>query len=131
MKHLIGYPFDQWRIRTAEIADRYGSFGDGTCGAFNVPVVRARGAPCDVLQVIASCGEGWDHVSVSLPDRCPTWDEMVLVKRAFFEASEWAVEYHPPAQKNISVHDFCLHLWRPRVTGNDPGFPTPPRWMVG
>src|SRR5262245_54586743 len=43
------------------------------------------------LQVIASmaCPENgdlflWDHVSVSLSHRCPTWDEMCWVKDLFF-----------------------------------------------
>lgn len=38
------------------------------------------------LLCIASSGtipisDGWDHVSVSLPGRCPTWEEMDAIKR--------------------------------------------------
>jgi hypothetical protein len=35
------------------------------------------------LRVIASDGEGWEHVSVSLANRCPTWDEMCFIKGVF------------------------------------------------
>ena len=122
MKPLIGRPFDQWRNTSAEIIAHYGSVGDETCGVFNVPVLSTG----VMLRVIAS-SEEWEHVSVSLPDRCPTWDEMVYLKRAFFKKDEWAIEFHPPESKNISVHPYCLHLWR-SYAGNQP---LPPAWMVG
>lgn len=48
----------------------------GNCGAFFIP----NGAGQTPLAVIASDGDGWEHVSVSLPTRCPTWDEMCRVK---------------------------------------------------
>jgi len=80
-----------------------------------------------MLQVIASDGGGWDHVSVSLPDRCPTWAEMCYVKQAFFQSKEWALQYHPASQDNINCHPYCLHLWRPQNIE----IPQPPWWMVG
>jgi hypothetical protein len=81
-----------------------------------------------LLRVIVSCGDGWDHVSVSRPSRCPTWEEMSYVKRAFFRDDEWAIEYHPPVRENISVHNFCLHLWYPNA---GVVIPIPPPWAVG
>lgn len=84
----------------------YGGIGDGTCGAFQVPTGNS------FVNVVASSDGGWDHVSVSTPTRCPTWDEMVTVKRAFFRANEWAFELHPPPSENLSEHPYCLHLWR-------------------
>lgn len=94
--------------------------GDEYNGAF---AIRRNGQQ---LLVIASSALGWDHVSVSLRDRCPTWDEMKAIKEMFFRPDEWAIEYHPPAAANISVHDYCLHLWRP----HDATIPTPPRVLV-
>lgn len=77
--------------------------------------------------VIASWGAAWDHVSVSYPDRCPTWAEMERVKRAFFRSEETAMQLHVPPADHINVHPFCLHLWRP----HDAEIPMPPKWMVG
>ncbi|HPD15844.1 MAG TPA: hypothetical protein PLE19_12890 [Planctomycetota bacterium] len=67
-----------------------------------------------LLQVIASTGGGWDHVSVSLESRCPSWDEMAFVKGIFFFPEEPAMELHPPASTYRNLHPFCLHLWRPQ-----------------
>jgi hypothetical protein len=59
------------------------------------------------------------------------WTEMSFVKRTFFNDDEWAIEYHPPVSKNISVHDGCLHLWRPQPKEGMRWFmPIPPQWMV-
>jgi hypothetical protein len=37
--------------------------------------------PARQMCIVFSNGEGWEHVSVSVRDRCPTWDEMEDVKR--------------------------------------------------
>lgn len=78
------------------------------------------------LRIIASWGNGWDHVSVSRPNKVPTYHNMKLVKRMFFAEDEWAVEYHPPASDYISINDNVLHLWRPQ----DVEFPKPPKEFV-
>ncbi len=93
----------------------------GNNGAFHIK----RGST--YLRVIASDGEGWDHVSVSLPTRCPTWEEMSFVKRLFFHDEECVMQLHPPASQWINFNPFCLHLWRPQ----DATIPQPPTWMVG
>ena len=40
-------------------------------------------------------GEVWEHVSVALPSRDPTWAEMCEVKRMFFYPEEECVQFHP------------------------------------
>jgi hypothetical protein len=122
VKLLEGRPFDQWRDKSDRVIALYDGIGDETCGCFNVPLPTG-----EQLRVIASSGAGWDHVSISHRSRCPTWGEMVFVKRAFFKRGEWAVEYHPPEKENISLHDYCLHLWRPN---NGIEFPLPPTWTI-
>ncbi len=79
------------------------------------------------LRVIASDGSGWEHVSVSLEKRCPTWDEMCKVKRAFWEPEDCVVQYHPPESTYVNCHPYCLHLWRPK----EGSFRAPPSYMVG
>lgn len=98
-------------------------------GVFQMPVRSAR----KPLLIIASRGDdpdywtGWDHVSVSLPTRCPDWGEMCMVKDTFFLPTERAFQLHPLACENISNHRYCLHLWRPC----DQDIPIPPSLMVG
>jgi hypothetical protein len=66
------------------------------------------------LRVIASAGGGWDHVSVSLSTRTPTWEEMCWVKNKFFWPNEVVMQLHPAESNYVNNHRFCLHLWRPQ-----------------
>jgi hypothetical protein len=101
-----------------------GDWGDQKSGAFVFP---SPTDPTTVVRVIASCEEGWDHVSASCPHRCPTWEEMEFVKRQFFFPEECAMQLHVPEAEHINCHPFCLHIWRPHGTK----IPRPPAWMVG
>ena len=78
------------------------------------------------LAIIASWADGWDHVSVSRKDRCPTWEEMETVKRLFFAEDETAMQLHVPPTDHINVHPYCLHMWRP----HGGHIPLPPKGMV-
>ena len=86
-----------------------------------------RKKPSKSAVVVWSNGGGWDHVSVSWSNRCPTWDEMCEVKKAFFYPEEVCVEYHPAESEYVNNFPYCLHLWRYQ----QPGMPMPPAWMVG
>ena len=52
---------------------------DGMAGYVN----SRQNRPPNEIAFIASWAGGWEHVSVSLRNRCPTWDEMCLVKDIF------------------------------------------------
>lgn len=78
-------------------------------------------------RVVWSDGGGWDHVSVSWPNRCPTWEEMAAVKRLFFYNNETCVQYHPADSDYVNEHPYCLHIWR----WQDGEMPKPYAWMVG
>ena len=91
-------------------------------GAFQI---RRDGIP---LKIIASCGMGWEHVSVSAPGRCPTWGEMHHVKELFWSDDECVVQYHPPKEDYVNCHPFVLHLWRPNTPGVE--IPRPPKALV-
>ena len=83
--------------------------------------------PNRCMCVVWSTGGGWDHVSVSWPNRCPTWDEMCMVKKAFFDPEDVVIEYHPAESEYVNLHPYCLHMWRPQGVE----IPAPPSWMVG
>jgi len=110
---------DDYRI---DVTATYGWNGDATCGAFELP------SPIDgqTLTVVASSGNGWDHVSVSRTNRCPNWPEMEFIKRRFFRDEETVIQLHVPVSDHINAHPYCLHLWRPQQVE----IPRPPGWMV-
>jgi hypothetical protein len=86
-------------------------YGDKEGGYFSIqsPLQKDRW-----LRILASTGMGWDHVSVSLPHRIPTWTEMDFVKRRFFNDDEVVMQIHPATPDHINNFPYCLHLWRPQ-----------------
>ncbi len=110
---------NEHRIRKGTLAseDRFGNNGAFMLSTYAGPE----------LAVIASDGEGWEHVSVSVQGRTPTWEEMCFVKDKFWDAEDCIVQYHPRASEYVNHHPYTLHMWRPigkRII-------TPPSWMVG
>jgi len=81
----------------------------------------------ELMTVIASDGGGWDHVSVSLRKRTPTWEEMEYVRELFFRDDEVVMQLSVPARDHVNLHKFCLHMWRPQHVV----IPRPPGFMVG
>lgn len=69
----------------------------------------------------------WEHVSVSLPNRCPNWEEMSFIKDLFFDEEDTVVQYHPKKSQHVNIHPYCLHLWG----WNGGEFPCPPSILVG
>jgi hypothetical protein len=70
------------------------------------------------LLIIASDQMGWEHVSASLPDRCPTWDEMSRIKDLFWSPEDLVIQFHPPKTDYVNNHPFVLHLWRKSGTND-------------
>jgi hypothetical protein len=89
-------------------------------GAFKVPYKNHE------LFVIASHGGDWDHVSVSLSNRCPNWNEMCHIKDLFFDQEDCVIQYHPPRSNYININPYVLHLWRPHKES----IPMPPEIYV-
>jgi len=109
---------NEYRIRDGEL----GSTDEaGNNGAFLIPYQSF------MLRVIASDGMGWEHVSVSLPNRTPNWREMCFIKDLFWDVEDVVIQYHPAKSEYVNVHDNCLHMWKP--VGVE--LPTPPKELVG
>ena len=65
------------------------------------------------MSVIAGSNEdGWEHVSVCMDGRCPTWDEMCIVKDIFWNEDEECVQFHPKKSQHVNFMEHCLHIWR-------------------
>ena len=122
---------NRYRILTVNLASGY---EDGNNGAFLIPVVITNNGrevmlhdQSDlILTIVVSDQDGWDHVSVSLPNRVPSWAEMCFVKDLFFDAEEPAMQLHPPRSRYVNHHENVLHLWRPY----NRSIPFPPLIMV-
>jgi len=112
---------EKFRVRTGRIASDE-TFGNN--GAFEL-LLKTPGKPR--LFAIASDQAGWEHVSVSRKDRCPTWDEMCAVKDLFWTEEDAVVQFHPPRSNYVNNHPFCLHLWKPA----DGSLLLPPSILVG
>lgn len=111
---------EKYRITTG----KYGSTSlIGNNGAFLIMEHKLKSP----LRVIASDGMGWEHVSVSLQNRCPSWAEMCFVKDLFWDDMDTVIQYHPPKSDYINYHPYVLHLWRPI----EQDIPRPPAIMVG
>jgi len=111
----------QYRVRNGRMAS---SDAAGNNGVFVIPYPGRSMR----LRTVASDGDGWEHVSVSMSGlACPTWPMMAHIKRMFWDAEDVVIQYHPAESQYVNCHPFTLHLWRP--VGQS--FPTPPAWMVG
>jgi len=95
---------EKYRVREGKMASDE-SFGNN--GMFIVSLKHQQ-----KLLVLASDGGGWEHVSVSRRDRCPTWEEMCQVKEMFWDDEDCVIQYHPPKSEWVNNHPNCLHLWR-------------------
>lgn len=51
------------------------------------------------------------HISVSLKNRNPNWDEMCFVKEKLLGDEMPAVQFHPPRSEYVNEHEHCLHIW--------------------
>ena len=122
---------NKYRVRKGERGtdDSYGNNG-----MFVLPVSLRRQY---ALTIIASDGDGWEHlgyplpawehVSVSTAVRCPSWEEMCFVKGLFWDSEDVVIQFHPRESEYVNNHPRCLHLWKPvGVT-----LPTPPLETVG
>jgi len=98
------YVPEQFRIAYGTLT----SAESGNNGAFRVKLKKGTR-----LLTIATDTGGWEHVSVSLKSRVPTWHEMCEVKSIFWDASDEVVQYHPAESEYVNLHENCLHLWRP------------------
>lgn len=115
---------------------RIGFYGTDSCDP-DRGVFHARAPSGQMLRILMSSGSdwhlcdfplpAWEHVSVSCPHRCPTWDEMCWVKEQFWNDDECVIQFHPPRAEYINNHNFCLHLWKP--VGVE--IPRPPAGAVG
>jgi hypothetical protein len=109
---------------------REGEYASNSEDPYGVFIIIYSG---EVLHVMANAADKtsgwWEHVSVSVEGRTPTWDEMCFVKDLFWLEDECVVQYHPPKSEYVNCHPYTLHLWRP--TRHRDKMPMPESMLVG
>lgn len=53
----------------------------------------------------------WYHVSFSLRDRIPSYEQMAWVRGACFSPNLKVLQIFPPIDEHYNFHPNCLHLW--------------------
>lgn len=104
MKNLLNLPY---RDREWEANCRISPLWSRIYGCFYFPHIHTG------CQAIASTHSGWEHVSVSFEDRCPTFAEMTEIKNFFFETTDVVFQIHPHEKDYVNHHPHTLHMWRP------------------
>lgn len=66
-----------------------------------------------ILQDADIYGDGntWRHVSMSHPNKLPSYKEMCLVKSVFCGDDKKAIQVFPAKSKHVNIHPNCLHLF--------------------
>lgn len=78
-------------------------------------IYRVKFGTCKGMLIIASIAtyenEVWYHVSFSLRDSIPTYQQTAWVRTAMFAPHLKALHVFPPVDEHFSFHPNCLHLW--------------------
>lgn len=60
--------------------------------------------------IVAKEGGRW-HLSMSHPDRYPTWDELADARYRFVPDRAHMAMLAPPRREFVNLHSTTLHLW--------------------
>jgi hypothetical protein len=75
------------------------------------PMYHHNNGIVQLVVIIVSNDPKWQHASVGLLHRDPTWNEMNFVKEAFWGPDLTVVQFHPKKTEYINLHPHLLHLW--------------------
>jgi len=130
---------ERYRVSTGPFKS---NSNDGVVGSFLVPTKsisvldksKTLNQDGHIIQTISHDGHetGWEHVSVTVNDKfagdtfAPNWEQMSVVKQAFWKPNEVVMQLHPKEENYVDMHKDVLHLWSPV----DKKIPTPPKELV-
>ena len=67
-------------------------------------------------------GNTWRHVSMSHPNKLPSYKEMCLCKSVFIGDDKKAIQVFPEKSEHVNIHPYCLHLFCNLTGDNIPDF---------
>lgn len=53
----------------------------------------------------------WLHASISLQERMPTYEDLVMLHKAVWQDDGWSYQAFAPKSAHVNIHEFTLHLW--------------------
>ncbi len=58
--------------------------------------------------------QGWEHafLDLELLKRTPTWGEMNILKKFYWENTESVIQIHPKRSEYVNWNEYRLHLWK-------------------
>jgi hypothetical protein len=65
--------------------------------------------PCRIL--VSKQAVGW-HLSISRPDRLPSWEEIRDARYALIPDEVTMAALLPPRAEYVNVHEFCMQLYQ-------------------
>lgn len=66
------------------------------------------------LKILMTKDEGRCHISVSHPDRYPTWDELKEIRYDLGPKQKPMAIVLPPQSAYVNIHQNCFHIWEIR-----------------
>ena len=99
---------NKYRFRQGEWATK----DSDKFGLFFIPTKPGKPSLMVICAPMVKPMGQWQHVSVSLPNRTPTWLEMCKVKDLFWGEDETVVQFHPKKTNYVNIHKYCLHMWK-------------------
>ena len=72
------------------------------------PTRAFRRGKCNIM---ISDVDGIWHLSISTPDRLPTWEMVKKVRYDLLPDKATMAMLLPPKAQYVDVHPFCFHLW--------------------
>jgi len=66
----------------------------------------------DEARVFVGIEDGLWHLSISCPDRYPTWDEIKFARYKLIPDDITMAMLLPPKGDYVNIHPNCFHLWQ-------------------
>lgn len=109
----ISRAFEQYRVQDGPIP----SNPNELYGLFMIPLEERHemyhntNNQVKLAVIIVSNSPRWEHCSISLLHRYPSWGDMMMVKENIWTPEDTVVQFHPKEDDYVNINPYMLHLW--------------------